>query len=86
MRLIAIIQTYLHSSNGNSVVREGINLSMLLYRSTSATAACTKLASSAFCWLVSVGKSSPRSSGMVETVAQAKAAIIVQIVTSWKFN
>ena len=57
-----------------TLCEDGISLSILRYRSTSAIASLTKLASSALGSVgASVGNSSPRSGGTVDTVAHAKA-------------
>jgi hypothetical protein len=59
---------------------EGISLSMLRYLSTSDNDCFRRLASSeVWSLLTSVGNSSPRSGGTVETLAHAKADIIVLI-------
>jgi hypothetical protein len=57
-----------------------MSLSMLRYLSTSDNEYFRRLASSdVWSLLTSVGNSSPRSGGMVETLAQARAEIMVQI-------
>jgi hypothetical protein len=57
-----------------------MSLSMLRYLSTSDNESFKRLASSdVWSLLTSVGNSSPRSGGTVETLAQARAEIMVQI-------
>jgi hypothetical protein len=82
MKMISLLNQ-MHTSNAAIVTTlcgDGISLSILRYRSTSAIASLSKLASSAFGSVgASVGNNSPRSGGTVDTVAHAKAEIMVHM-------
>lgn len=78
-----MIKNQLHTSIAAIVTTlwvDGINLSMLRYRSTSATANFSKLESSLFgSGATSEGSNSPRSGGIVDTDAQDRADIVVHM-------